>query len=377
MVSSLDSSLSLNSAMPQKPLPGKRSSLSAACRLIVVALCLFATSLPASDLADLYQATVPVADRTDVQRDAAMETGLSLVLQKLTGVQAAQIGPMVQGASLSAQRALISYRYLDDDAAASAILLSYDPRTVERIAAELGLPYWGTQRPLALVWLALDDGGRRLLNAEDQPVGPAVQQRARERGIPLLLPLLDLEDLDAMTPAVVWMQDHVVLQRASARYAVTLIGAIHIRSNPLGGAGASWTVIIGDHTSRGTVEALDVAEAAVRAVDAMADAMFAEYARRPQAGPDRSYEVTISGLRRLEHYQAVAQQLESLDGVVTVRPARFVSDSVTFQISYFGTAEDLRKRLLLERTFIASEPDRVSASSVGDSGQRLHFVTVP
>ena len=204
-----------------------------------------------------------------------------------------------------------------------------------------------------------------------------MQQRARERGIPLLLPLLDLEDLDAMTPAVVWMQDHVVLQRASARYAVTLIGAIHIRSNPLGGAGASWTVIIGDHTSRGTVEALDVAEAAVRAVDAMADAMFAEYARRPQAGPDRSYEVTISGLRRLEHYQAVAQQLESLDGVVTVRPARFVSDSVTFQISYFGTAEDLRKRLLLERTFIASEPDRVSASSVGDSGQRLHFVTVP
>ncbi|MEC9342056.1 MAG: DUF2066 domain-containing protein [Pseudomonadota bacterium] len=342
-----------------------------------MALWLFATSLPASNLDDLYQATVPVADRTDVQRDAVTETGLTLVLQKLTGVKAAQIASMVQGASLSAQRALISYRYLEGDTAASAIRLTYDPQVVERIAVELGLPYWGTERPLALVWLALDDGGRRLLNAEDRPVGPAVQQRAQERGIPLMLPLLDLEDLDAMTPGTVWMQDHVVLQRASERYAVTLVGAIHVRSDPPGGADASWTVIIGDHTSRGTVEAPDVAEAAVRAVDAMADAIFAEYARRPQAGSGRPYEVTISGIRRLDHYQAVARQLESLDGVVTVRPARVAGDSATFQISYFGTAEDLRKRLLLERIFIASEPDRVSPSSVGDSVQRFHFVTVP
>src|SRR6185503_18770188 len=94
---------------------------------------------------------------------------------------------------------------------------------VDQALAALQKPVWGPERPLTLLWIAVDDGngGRALLGANDtaalglDPNPPGMTERlaalrkdlqsvADERGLPITLPLLDLEDLGAVTFADVW-----------------------------------------------------------------------------------------------------------------------------------------------------------------------------
>ena len=50
----------------------------------------------------------------------------------------------------------------------------FDGVSLARELRQAGLPYWGPERPDVLVWLAIDDHGRRYLASETgaQPVTP-------------------------------------------------------------------------------------------------------------------------------------------------------------------------------------------------------------
>jgi len=68
------------------------------------------------------------------------------------------------------------------------------------------VPIWGKQRPSTLVWLVVEDeGGRRLIGTDEESEYLSVlKERASVRGIPMLIPLLDLEDNARLKPSDVW-----------------------------------------------------------------------------------------------------------------------------------------------------------------------------
>ena len=108
------------------------------------------------------------------------------------------------------------------------------------------MPVWGPERPLTLVWIAVDDGvgGRALLGANEaaQFGTPTTPQRAEllttvradvvaaadERGLPIAWPLLDLEDLNAVTFTDVWggFDDRIVAASTRYRADAVLIGRV-------------------------------------------------------------------------------------------------------------------------------------------------------
>ena len=114
--------------------------------------------------------------------------------------------------------------------------------------------FWGAERPLTLLWVAVDDGigGRAVLGAnETAELGAATTPQmtellaavraeivaaADERGLPIAWPLLDAEDLSAVTFLDVWGRFEERILAASARYRAD---AVLDRQRAAGGASAT------------------------------------------------------------------------------------------------------------------------------------------
>ena len=93
-----------------------------------------------------------------------------------------------------------------------------------------GLPVWGRERPATLVWLAVDDGRRRLVSSEDGGRYLRILERAAQRrGIPLLFPLLDLEERRVVTVSDIWGGFGDAPLRASGRYGAASVLMIRLQ----------------------------------------------------------------------------------------------------------------------------------------------------
>jgi hypothetical protein len=125
-------------------------------------------------------------------------------------------------------------------------LVGFSGSQVESALTQAGMPVLGPERPLTLLWVAIDDGvgGRALLGAnETNDLGAAATPRlteliesvraeivatADERGMPIAWPLLDLEDLNAVTFTDVWggFDDRIVAASMRYRADAVLIGRV-------------------------------------------------------------------------------------------------------------------------------------------------------
>ncbi|HEY9198307.1 MAG TPA: DUF2066 domain-containing protein, partial [Gammaproteobacteria bacterium] len=189
--------------------------------LWLAGLLALSAALPLQAREDLYEATVPVADRSTEARTAAVKTALSEVLTRLSGDPGAVAKPAGKALLAEPSRYLQQYQY-EGDAAAGGLYLraGFAAAPLEAALRQQGLALWGRDRPAVLVWVAVDDGKRRyLLGAEDaDPLLAELQAAARRQGLELVLPLLDLEDQSKVTFTRVNEGDLDALMAASERY---------------------------------------------------------------------------------------------------------------------------------------------------------------
>jgi len=168
------------------------------------------------EMSSLFTVEVPI-DRSDANaQTAAYRAALTEVLVRVTGTTA--VIESEEMASLFPNPAQFVSRYQagPDD----TLIISLERDAIERVLRQAGAPVWGTERPLTLVWLAVDWGmGEREIVGADDPVrlpGDArsidrnkllrerVQEVAGRRGIPVVFPLLDLEDLTNVSFSDIW-----------------------------------------------------------------------------------------------------------------------------------------------------------------------------
>ena len=125
-----------------------------------VFLCLSSASLCLADAsraaarADLYQATVPLADRSEAAQSAAFEAALKSVLVRVTGRRTADEDPALAPLIHDARRYVQQYRAASDN----QVWVAFDGSAIERWLTQNGQPLWGHERPATFVWLGVQTG---------------------------------------------------------------------------------------------------------------------------------------------------------------------------------------------------------------------------
>jgi hypothetical protein len=301
---------------------------------------------------DLYSVTITPDAAAPDQRVAAEQAAMARLLIRVTGSRNAPLEPALQPLIASPRPFLSSY---GDDRQGRA-LVGFSRGQVDRALTELGLPVWGPERPLTLLWVAVDDGagGRALLGAGEAtdelgaPVTPRMAElldgvrqelvaAADERGLPVAWPLLDLQDLDAVEFLDVWggFEDRIVA--ASARYRADAVLIGKVRPGTFGNE-VEWLFVHG-------VERQALPVAAVRdGIDVAADRYAADLATIGGAS------MTVLSVRNVltpADYGRVLSYLERQSILERVDVESFDNGTLSLRVAARGDARVLERVLAL------------------------------
>ena len=113
---------------------------------------------------DLFESEVAVSDQTPGVRIEAFRTALSQTIVRVTGDQAALGGEPARALLEDPARLVQQYRYFTEPSVSQPALklwVRFDGDAIRRSLQTQGMSYWGGERPDTLVWLAVEDRGRR------------------------------------------------------------------------------------------------------------------------------------------------------------------------------------------------------------------------
>lgn len=294
--------------------------------LLALALVLTAAAAPAETLGDLYTVSVPYTG----DNEAAFRQAMRDVLVRATGQPNApaleNLAPLVAEAS----RYVTSFRR----AGGNQLSVSFDGAAIENAIDASGLATWGNERPVTLVWLALDRGGgrRTLVSSSDTSAEKAqVDASASRRGLPIVWPEAG-DDLVRATQQA-WSGDHGALVDAARRYGADGVLIGRARLTAAGGYEADWSF-------SGAGLAGDVTGGLEAGPELAADRYAGVYASRG-AAQRTELTVTVTGISSLEAYTSAMRTLSRLQPVRGVSVDEITPDGVSFRVNVRGDPDAL------------------------------------
>ena len=176
----------------------------------------------AARVAGLYEAAVPIAAQDAGLRAAAVRQALRAVVTKVSGQSA--LPAYFNNEQLNAEYLVEQFGYETQDEADGRRLylrVRLNQQRVDQLIRDHGMRVWPEERPLTLLWLAVADADGRRVLGEDSPHAALALARAEaaRRGLPLVLPLMDLTESALVPFAVIAEGRAEAIARASEKYA--------------------------------------------------------------------------------------------------------------------------------------------------------------
>jgi hypothetical protein len=300
----------------------------------------------------LYDVEVPARSQAQGdQRDAA-RTALREMLTRMTGLRNVPMSQPIVRALNSPELYYVQYRFIQArDDGEQRLQVSFEPKAIQELVSDAALPIWSADRPRILAWLAIREDGRvRVLDSNsDHPLAESVRQRSRQRGVPLQLPLLDLEDRELISPPAVWDGFAFSLHSASRRYdaEVVLVG----RAAPVdnGEWRTDWEFWLNGAPRQLRYSDADVQAGAVQAMDEVADDLMQRFAVFGLDATD--IEIAVRGAGSVRRYAALMRHLSNLEYIERVHLTAAARESLTLRITTRSSVERLGELLSKDGAF--------------------------
>lgn len=346
------------------------------------------SSLLAVEFSGLYEAEITVANTSPETRKGATLQALNEVFVKLTGQSNISNNPALKETLEKADRFVQSYRYKqsNDPNEPSQIITSlwvqFDQRAIDLALKESGVPIWSTERPLVIIWLAIQDGKKRYLVPEGIKTGydKLLLDAAQKRGLPIIFPLLDLQERNLISFSDVWAGFQDIILAASARYKpdTVLIGKVKYLSNDL--ARAEWTLLADN--SAWTVNPTPSEALLSAGIHETADRLSRLYTAQDVDSQTVLIDFQVSGINSLEQVKQVETYLNDLNPIKNSSLHQLTSNSVFFQISVAGNnLEKLKSLIALSKMLTpVTTPTTETAppeQPITENSNQLHYVFKP
>ncbi|MEX0729288.1 MAG: DUF2066 domain-containing protein [Aquisalimonadaceae bacterium] len=336
--------------------------------LVLLPVLLLGQSGPAG----LFDARVTVEGEGAQERREATRAGLMQVLERLTGRRDVIEQPDVEEVLAGAEGYLQQYNYEqttgEDGETERQLNLRFDGAAVERALSDRRIAVWSPEdRPRILVWLATDRGAGRELIGGDRglEVQQLLRRTASERGLPVLLPLLDLEDQQAMRASDLWGGFREPVLAASERYrtSAVLVGRLSERGGNWRGR---WVLFWDDETYQTTVsdERLEVVMAS--AADGVSGFLAERLSGLSTEGAGSVIYIRFEGMRSLAEYAWAQQLLSGVRGVVRADPSRVNERFTDYRVEI--DAESSRVLRALQQSGRVDEADIGSDAQADEQG---------
>ncbi len=355
----------------------------------LLVLLLSTQGLRAERVGNLYEAEVPVVGQSAKARADGIKAAFARVMVKVSGDRALLDSPDIDSILNRASSYMQQYRYRSLGDASSPrgagkpdrmLWVRFDQRAVDRLLRESGVPVWGTTRPSVLIWLGDESGtSRSLVSLENSPqLKHLINRTARERGLPVLLPLMDMQDRSNLTVGDLWGGFEADIRRASTRYQpdVILVGRLSGRSGR--DWRGDWSLYLPDKTNRWSARGSSRSGVVYEAIQETADALALRFAPQQVSESSNLLRIRIHGLNHLSNYAMVKDYLESLAMIERLDLLEAGPESVSFLVQVRGGRAVLERGIQLGAVLepvIPQEPEVSDETAVAlePEGESLDY----
>lgn len=334
-------------------------------RLLVSCLFVFSLPLSAQTLSALYQVREAVSSQQPAERDAALSRALDTLVVRLTGDPAALQNPAVVELRKNPQQLISQYSY--QNGPPQVLQVDFDPLSSERSLRQAGLSLWGANRPAILAWWLNEASDGSNLVGDAQSGATLLRDAAQHRGLPLLLPLADLDEQLLATAENLSANQPTALQDASARYGADALLTVQAREAD-GQWQAQWRLWLGDSREQGTAQGADQAVLADAVWLAVSQRLAPRFVSRP--GMTQGLQLEVQGAN-LARYAELQRLLEPF----AARLQWAQGDRLSFRLN--ASPEQLRAQLALGRlqegSVAADTAAPVAAVTPGAAPLQFHW----
>lgn len=338
--------------------------------LLLLCCCVFYTAH-----ANLYQAAVPVTSQEAAERAKAMQLGLAEVLVRMSGTPAVLEAPKVQASMGNAPRFVNQFQYrllVEQDSAeqtetaeqpAEELVMTFVPQVIKQLLRDAGEPFWPANRPSVLLWLVEDhpEFGKQFIgDVSDNPVFKSILATARLRGLPLILPLLDLEDQQALLPEQAWSLEEGPILKAASRYKadVVLVGRYSVTSS--GQFWSTWEYYHRDESYFYDSRTKDVAEIGSQVINPLANYLASLYSISSQAEWTPQLVMQLQDIDHFGDYQQALNYLDNLAVISQVELSAVRRNTLLLSLRSDGDLQLVTNALALDKRMLP-----VTVNSVG------------
>ena len=310
--------------------------------------------LQAARVGDLYTAELLVAEQSVRVAPELVSQALQQVLVKVSGRRDAIEQAAIQSQLVEAQRYIQQFRYqatnqplpTEDgrEVLAHRLTIDFERTLVNELLASGGLRPLGAVRPGLLVWLLEErNGHREFLGRDEDPVFTAMKQRARERGLPIFRPLMDLQDQRALPVSDAWGFFRDTIAQASSRYQsdAVLVGRLYQRGS--GRWSSQWLLLKPQGAAQnfgGEGEAL--AQHLSMAVDQASDLLFVDFVAPVGELDPGMLLLEVEAVESVDDYFRISRYLEELPSVKSIKLQHIEQDRLKLLLEVEGAVSQLR-----------------------------------
>lgn len=336
---------------------------------LLFAINLLAASSYAVEVKNLYVAKVPLASQQTIDRNAAVKQALESVLVKVTGQRAVISHPEVKKHLRRYNQLINNYRF-ENHQGQQYIVASFDQVKINKLLVDANVSLWGSLRPQIVLWLVEEDKlTRKILGGEsDNPLENTIAEFSESRGMPIVTPLMDLDDNNIINTSDVWGRFLEPINYASLRYQPEAIVTIRISDNSLLSQeqlsqisncqlllcqqpiALDWSFLFtanGDETQSFSerYHGVDKTQLLTQALNDITDKIAANYALTSNS--DEQYLIDVANVDSLAKYVKIKRFLQNLSAVQSVTLITAKNDNRRFSLKLLGSEQTLLASLKL------------------------------
>lgn len=242
----------------------------------------------------------------------------------------------------------------------------FDQQGVDQLLLANHLPVWGRLRPDTLVWLSVEQQGKRELYTAQSEFAWPLLQRATYRGIVLIFPYVDIEDRNKLSLLDLWGNYAQTIKAASTRYNTEAIITIRVYQAPSGQWVGNQSLYVLNKAWHWKFTDKSLPNLLQRVIDRLTDDLADVYA--PKTDDDSTDQILIK-VNNIVSYQAfrkLNQYFEHLSAVKQFQLQSLQADTAVYQIESRADRAYLLKSIALGEVLQKIEQTRETTAMQQD-----------
>jgi hypothetical protein len=231
------------------------------------------------------------------------------------------------------------------------LTVRYNTEGVNQLLRNANVPIWGVDRPLILAWVDIEVPNKpaEIIDAGSETDIPnALKQRAMQRGLPMLLPMMDVTDLNLVSVNDIATMTAPNLVSAAKRYASDAILIARVFPTATGFS-VQAKLLLGTDSWDWNLSENNLTRLMENLVDNMTDTLALRYSSVTTNTTQTHLTVKITGVTQQNDFADLMRYVQHMTSVISAEPMKISGDNVVLSINLHGTNDAFVKAISLDK----------------------------